>query len=115
MNYNGTIIYISKAKINLFVLFSSQMLKCEVQNMDGSIAAVKNVDGRYREIKRERVERNRQTQRNFPILISSGVILKGKPTTKHRKSEASFSMRVVGLTIFALWMTQDILSLTITI
>ena len=90
------------AKINLFALFSSQMLKCEVQNMDGSIAAVKNVDGRYREIKRERVERNGQTQRNFPILISSGVILKGKPTTKHRKSEASFSMRVVGRTIFAL-------------
>ena len=81
-----------------------------------SIAAVKNVDGRYREIKRERerVERNRQTQRNFPILISSGVILKGKPTTKHRKSEASFSMHVVGRTIFALWMTQDILFLMIT-
>ena len=35
MNYNGTIIYISKAKINIFALFSSQMLNCEVQNMDG--------------------------------------------------------------------------------
>ena len=29
--------------------------------------------------KRERVESNRQTQRNFPILISSGVKA-GKPT-----------------------------------
>ena len=46
-----------------------------------------------REKKRERVERNRQTQRNFPILISSGVI-EGKPT-KHRKSEAYFSVYVV--------------------
>ena len=75
--YNAT-----KAKINLFAIFLHKLLKCEAQNMDGIIAAAKNVDGRYRDIKRERVERNRQTQRNFPILISSGVILKGKPTTK---------------------------------
>ena len=57
----------------------AETLECEFQNMEWMVLRQWNETTADRGKKRERVESNRQTQRNFPILISSGVKA-GKPT-----------------------------------